>query len=409
MHPSVGIACQNPLVRLGVYQDLLQIPRVGVLFVAAFFSRIPMMALPLVFTLYVVEGLDRSYAEAGLIAACETIGAAIGSPWRGRLIDRFGVRRALIPSLVAVLLLYPLVPFVDFWGLVPVAFLAGVFLIPVQTIARLALGVLVPVEQLRTAFAADTVAGEAAFIIGPAIGGVLVVQASPMVALLLVGACTVLAGLIFFSLNPPTRSDAARTASGVDDDEARRAWMSPTIGYLFALSAGTMFALMATDLGIIAALRETEAIAMVGIVYFSWGAASLLGGLLYGAQNRSIRPTYLLLAMGLLTIPMALADSVLVLAITSIPAGLLCAPSLAAATEWITHLVDEHHRGVAMGWQGTAFTIGGASAAPLIGWCIDHFGAAGGFVLGGGIAVAIALTALIGQRFGSSEVVRTLN
>ncbi|RQN08172.1 MFS transporter [Aeromicrobium camelliae] len=406
----VSAACQDPFVRLGVYRDLLRIPRVGMLFVAAFFSRIPMMALPLVFTLYVVEGLDRTYAEAGIIAACETIGAAVGSPWRGKLIDRFGVRRALIPSLVAVVLLYPLVPFVGFWGLVPVAFLAGVFLIPVQTIARLALGILAPIEQRRTAFAADTVVGEAAFIIGPAIGGVLVVQASPVIALLLVGACTVLAGLIFFAMDPPTRSatpDEVTPEAG--EPVAPMRWMSPTIGYLFALSAGTMFALMATDLGIIAALREIDAVGLVGVVYFGWGAASLLGGLIYGAQSRSIRPTYLLLAMGLLTVPIGLADSVLVLAIASIPAGFLCAPSLAAATEWITHLVDERNRGVAMGWQGTAFTVGGASAAPLIGWSIDHFGAAGGFALGGGIAVVIALVALVGQRFGSSEVVRSLD
>lgn len=393
-------------MKLGVYKELLQVPRIGVLFLAAFFSRIPVMALPLVFTLYVVEGLERSYAAAGLIAACETIGAAVGSPWRGKLIDRFGVRRALIPSIVAVVLLYPLVPFVGFWGLIPVAFLAGVFLIPVQTIVRMALAVLTPLGQRRTAFAADSVVGEAAFIVGPAVGGVLVVRADAIIALLLVGACTLLAGLIFFVMDPPTRSTTA-VATGQPAAPAR--WMTPTIGYLFALSAGTMFALMATDLGIIAALREFGRVDLVGVVYLGWGAASLVGGLAYGAQNRSVRPTHLLLAMGVLTIPIGLADSVLLLAVIAVPAGFLCAPSLAAATEWITHLVDERHRGVAMGWQGTAFTIGGASAAPLVGWSIDHFGAAGGFALGGTVAALIALASLGGQRYGSSEVVRSLN
>ncbi len=392
---------------LGVYRELLRIPRVGILFVASFFARIPMLALPLVLTLYIVEGLGGTYAQAGVAAAVETIGAAIGSPWRGKLIDRFGVRRALIPSLAAVLVLYPLVPLVGYWGLLPLAFLAGVFLIPVQTITRLTLGVLTPIGQRRTAFAADSVVAEAAFIIGPAIGGVLVVQASPLIALLVVGGSTLIAGLIFFAMDPPTRTAAdhaeAPNASG------QISWFTPTVGYLFAISAGTMLALMATDLGIIAALREFDSVGLVGLVYAVWGAASLVGGLLYGAQSRSIRPTYLLLAMGLLTMPIGLADSVWLLAVAALPAGLMCAPSIAAATEWITHLVDERRRGVAMGWQGTAFTIGGATAGPVVGWCIDHYGALGGFAVGGGLAALIAVIALIGQRVGSQEVIRSLD
>ncbi|TSD64213.1 MFS transporter [Aeromicrobium piscarium] len=391
---------------LGVYRELLRIPRVGVLFIASFFARIPMLALPLVLTLYIVEGIGGTYAEAGIVAAVETVGAAVGSPWRGKLIDRFGVRRALIPSLVAVLVLYPMVPFVGFWGLLPLAFLAGVFLIPVQTITRLALGILTPITQRRTAFAADSVVAEGAFIVGPAVGGVLVVQASPLIALLVVGGSTLVAGLIFFVMDPPTRTQVET----IDDSApAPVRWFTPTVGYLFAISAGTMLALMATDLGIIAALREFDAVGLVGVVYAVWGAASLVGGLLYGAQNRSIRPTYLLLAMGLLTMPIGLADSVWLLALAALPAGLMCAPSLAAATEWITHLVDERRRGVAMGWQGTAFTIGGATAGPVVGWCIDHYGALGGFAVGGGLAALIAVTALIGQRLGSQDVVRSLN
>lgn len=391
---------------LGVYRELLRIPRVGVLFIAAFFARIPMLALPLVLTLYIVEGIGGTYAEAGIVAAVETVGAAVGSPWRGKLIDRFGVRRALIPSLVAVLVLYPMVPFVGFWGLLPLAFLAGVFLIPVQTITRLALGILTPITQRRTAFAADSVVAEGAFIVGPAVGGVLVVQASPLIALLVVGGSTLVAGLIFFVMDPPTRTQVET----IDDSApAPVRWFTPTVGYLFAISAGTMLALMATDLGIIAALREFDAVGLVGVVYAVWGAASLVGGLLYGAQNRSIRPTYLLLAMGLLTMPIGLADSVWLLALAALPAGLMCAPSLAAATEWITHLVDERRRGAAMGWQGTAFTIGGATAGPVVGWCIDHYGALGGFAVGGGLAALIAVTALIGQHLGSQDVVRSLN
>ncbi len=77
------------------YAQLWADKRVRTLFIAAFFARIPAMAAPLVFTLYVVDDLDGTYAQAGVVAAATTLGAAIGSPWRGRLIDRLGLRRAV--------------------------------------------------------------------------------------------------------------------------------------------------------------------------------------------------------------------------------------------------------------------------------------------------------------------------
>ena len=70
---------------------------------------------------------------------------------------------------------------------------------------------------------------------------------------------------------------------------------------------------------------------------------------------------------------------------------------MTAATEWIAKLVPEERRGEAMGWQGTAFTIGGAASSPIIGLAIDGVGAWGGFVVGGSIAAGIALICLAGQ------------
>ena len=50
-----------------------------------------------------------------------------------------------------------------------------------------------------------------------------------------------------------------------------------------------------------------------------------------------------------------------------------------------------------MGWQGTAFTIGGAASSPMIGAAIDGVGAWGGSVVGGMVATVIALMSLSGQ------------
>lgn len=352
------------------------------------------MAAPLVLTLHVVDELGASYAQAGIIAAASTVGAAVGAPWRGRLIDRMGLRRAIVPSCVAVVILYPLATIATYAWLIPLAFLMGLFLIPIFSIVRLSLTVLVDEDQRRTAFSADSVVAEASFIIGPAIGAVIVTTVGGGPALIAIGVCEGIAGVIFLWLNPPTKSTITLDTEPADDVTK---WMSAPIAFLFMISAGATIALMATDLGIVAQLRELDEVSSVWIGYGAWGLASLVGGLVYGSLRTSIRPTYLLLALGLTTIPIGLASQVWSLGLWVIPAGLLCAPTITAAGEWIAKLVPERRRGEAMGWQGTAFTLGGATSAPMVGSAIDGVGAWGGFALGGIIAALIAVISLSGQ------------
>ena len=388
------------------YAQLWSDRRVRALFVAAFFARIPAMAAPLIFTLYVVDELDRSYAAAGIVGAASTIGVAVGSPWRGRLIDRLGMRRAILPSIVAVAVLYPVAAFSPYLALVPIAFAMGVFLIPIFSIVRLSLSVMVDPDRHRTAFSADSVIAEASFIIGPAVGALVVTQQGAGAALFVIGVCEVLAGVIFLVLDPPTRSERPVTEP-VDEPVGgqqepgvppqKPPFMSVPLVFLFILSGGTMAALIGTDLGIVAELRELDRVGSIGITYGLWGLSSLVGGLVYGSLDRSFRPTYLLLALGLTTIPVGLGGEVWSLSLWVVPTGLLCAPTMTAATEWIAKLVPEERRGEAMGWQGTAFTLGGAACSPVIGASIDGVGAWGAFAVGGSIATVVALVAWGGQ------------
>lgn len=391
-------------MRFSGYTRLWADRRVRALFVSAFFARIPNMAIPLVLTLLVVEKLDGTYAQAGIVAAAETVGAAIGAPWRGWLMDRLGLRRALIPSIIAVSLIYPAAAVASYAWLVPLAFLAGLFLIPIFSVVRLSLAVMVEEEQRRVAFAADATVAEASFLVGPAAGALLATQANPSVAIAAVGVCEMLSGLMLYWLNPPLRS--------IPDPElpviaSPRRWLTTRVLFVFLVSAGMMAALIGTDLAIIAELRELGAVDSIWLVFVLWGLASLIGGVIYGALPASIRPTHLLLALGLLTVPIGFSSTVWSLGLWVIPAGLMCAPAMTAATEAIARLVPEDRRGEAMGWQGTAFTIGAAASAPLIGTSIDGLGAWGGFLVGGTVATAVALISYSRQlvpRFGTGPV-----
>ncbi len=79
---------------LAPYGRLLRLPGVLPLVLVSFVARIPHAMTGVVLTLHVVGPLGLGYARAGLVAAAMTVGVAIGSPWRGRRVDRLGLRAA---------------------------------------------------------------------------------------------------------------------------------------------------------------------------------------------------------------------------------------------------------------------------------------------------------------------------
>lgn len=102
--------------------------------------------------------------------------------------------------------------------------------------------------------------------------------------------------------------------------------------------------------------------------------------------------------MAVLTVPMMFATTTWSLALLSILPGMLCAPVLSAASEWLTDLVAEKRRGEAMGWYGSALTSGTALGSPITGATVDAFGSAAAFVAVGSVGAAVSVAALIAQQ-----------
>src|SRR5207342_3948079 len=80
-------------VTLTPYRRVLRQPGVTRLLVFATLARVPMMASGIVLTLHVVLTMHLGYAAAGLVGTTTTLGMAIGGPWRGRALDRVGLRK----------------------------------------------------------------------------------------------------------------------------------------------------------------------------------------------------------------------------------------------------------------------------------------------------------------------------
>lgn len=380
------------------YAALLRLPSVGRLYLVAFVCRIPAAMVGVVLTLHVVTSLDRGYGQAGVVAGASTIGVAIGAPWRGRLVDRFGLRRAIAPSILVESAVWLLAPHLGYHALVVAAFVAGLFLVPVFSVARQSLSVLVPIAQQRTAFALDSVLVELTFMLAPVVGVLLATQVSTTAALTVVGCATVGGGLLLVWANPPTRSSAAHADAKPAAAAPRQKVVSPELVVLLVAAATASFVLIGTDVSLVASLNDAGRAGDVGWMIALWAGGSVVGGLVHGARTSSPPPLVLAGVLGLAIVPAAFAPVPVWLAIAVFVSGLPCAPTLASINATLVRLAPEERRGEVMGWSGTMSTVGNAIGAPLCGWVIDRTTPGAGFLTAGLVGAGVAVAGLVVQR-----------
>jgi MFS family permease len=390
---------------LAPYGRLLGRPAVLRLVLVSVVARLPHAAVGVVLTLHVVVTLDLGYARAGAVAAAMTIGMAVGAPWRGRRVDRLGLRRALLPSVIVEAGVWAAAPFLSYGALLAAAVLAGLFMVPVFSVIRQSLSVLVPPAEQRTAFALDSVVTELSFMLAPVLGVLLATAWSTTAALVAVGIATVGAGALLMWFDPPTRTVVPDGGEPPPHERpAGRPWsvLSPALLVTLLAASAASLVLTGTDVSIIASLEEWDRVGDTGWMIALWAGGSVVGGIVYGAGHRPFSPLALVLALSLLTVPAALAGTPLLLAIAVVLAGLPCAPALSAINATLVRLVPEERRGEVMGWSGTAMTVGSALGAPVCGALIDRSGASWGFLAAGAVGAVVAGGGLLVLRLARS-------
>jgi MFS family permease len=174
----------SPLERYG---RVLRAPDVARLLAAAVLARMPIGIDSLAIVLF-VRAQTGSFAAAGGVAAAFGLGSGVTSPLQGRLIDRHGHARVMLPlaaghasalgALVALGLSGAPLAVLVVCGLA-----AGATVPPVGTVVRPLLPRLLAAspEVLPTAYAIDGIAIEMVFISGPLLTAVVVSVASPAV------------------------------------------------------------------------------------------------------------------------------------------------------------------------------------------------------------------------------------
>ncbi|MDN5796356.1 MAG: MFS transporter [Intrasporangium sp.] len=403
------------------YRHVLRVPDLRRILVLGFLIRVPMWAGEVLLTLHVVAHLDRSYSQAGLLTAAATVALAISGPWRGRLLDRIGLRRTVAPSLVVQAVCWSIAPWVDYAPLLALAALAGLFAVPTFSILRQVILRSVPQAQRRTALSLDSVTAELSFMVGPAVGVWLATAWHTGWALLACQMAAVLVGLVLWAYNPPLREgpgdraavQTGQPAGGVpiapapDSPQpvvlrpARRAFrgfITAPVAAVYVAAMAATIVLTGTDVGVVAALRDFGRTGSIGWVLTLWGLGSFVGGLLYGAWERSISVYWLLAALAVVTMPLAAATSVPSFAVLITVSGLLCAPTITATVEHLSRVVPERFRGEMMGWHGSAMTAGAAFGAPVAGVAIDRGGWQWGFLVVSTVGLGVAGLGMLMSR-----------
>jgi predicted MFS family arabinose efflux permease len=396
-------------VRLDPYRQVLARPGVRALMVTTLLTRIPVTATGLVLTLHVVLGADRgglgrSYTDAGLVAAATALGSGLGAPWIGRLIDRTSLIPVVAVTSIAQAAFWASVPSLPYAGLVPGAFLGGLFTLPVFVVSRQSLAVRLNDHDRGIGFVLDSMSIELSYSIGPALGALVITQFGSDAALYGLAIALTASGIALSVLNPPVHSPPAAVEQPADGPDAvevarpanvsARSWLNRPVIALLVITVGATATLAGTDVAITAMMRSFGEVSLLGIVIAVWCLGSLAGGFVYGTMRRRVDPIVLLLALAALTLPVAFAPSWWTLALLLIPSTIFCAPLISSTADQLIGLTPPSERGAVMGSHASALTFGALMGAPLAGVSIDNLSPAYGFVavgLAGLVLAAIAV------------------
>ena len=364
---------------------------------ASLLARVAITAGVMALTMYVVLGLDMSYAAAGGVAATLTAGIALGGPLLGRMIDSRGPRTALLVTVVAQGVFWLSVPILPYAILLGAAFAAGLLMVPAQSVTRQAIAAMTTQGQRRAAFALESVQGELSYTVGPPVVILGAAKGSPAVVAWALGAAIVAGGAGIALLDPPLRAEDEADA-GAAGRLPRREWLGVGLIAVLTMAFGATTLLSGIDLAIVATLEQAGQMSWGAVVIAVCGVASVTGGLLYGALPRPL-PTWLLLGLlGLVTIPAGLAHDGPWLCVAVVGTGLLTAPTLSTVADAVSRLAPAGVRGEATGLQSSAQSAGFALGSPIAGVSMDVTVPAGGFVAAGLAGLAAALTGCLLSR-----------
>jgi MFS family permease len=382
---------------LKTYRSLLSIPYARAFVLAGFVARlsISMRALG---SVLMVSQLTGSYGLAGAVAAAALLGEAVAAPRLGRLVDRYGQRRALLMSLAVhsagtLALVLSAQLSAPNWVLFATAALSGAAALQVGSLVRARWSALVGGSPaLEAAFALESTLDELIFVLGPVLVTALALGVAPGAGLL---GALVLTSVGSLALALQRRTEPV--PAGVRDQSETPAIRTPGLRVLVAtfVAAGAIFGTL--DVAMVAFAGQVGSPAAAGVLLALVAAGSLLAGLTYGARSwrwpldKRFVASVVVLWVG--TLPLVFAPSVALMAPAAVLAGVAIAPTLIAGFTLVQKLVPSGALTEGLNWTITALGVGAAAGAWTAGLIADSVGGSIAFlvaVAAGGAAVIVA-------------------
>jgi MFS family permease len=375
------------------------------LLASALVGRLPQGMASLAILL-LVRQTTHSYAAAGLAVGGYALANAACAPIQGRLVDRFGRVRVLIPSacVQAVLLVVLVVSAHSGAGpavLIAVSAVAGAFSPPIAPTVRALLREVFPEPAvLDSAYALDSVLQEIVWTAGPLVVAVVIAVASPSAAVVMLGVVYVV-GTSLFLRSPLVRGSQRRRAahertSALANRELRAMLVPVT---LMGVGLGCI------EVGLPSLAIHAGSRPASGVLLALWSVGSMIGGLWYGgrAWQAPLTERYrLLLVLAIVfTAPLIVAHTIPEGIIFSLLAGLTIAPVFSCQYALVSRVVTEGSENEAFTWVSAALIGGLAAGSAVGGAAIAAAGVSAPFVLACLASVLAALMALkLRERMG---------
>ncbi|HEY4314557.1 MAG TPA: MFS transporter [Actinomycetes bacterium] len=382
---------------LGPYRDLLATPGGLRLSASAFVARLPIAMDGLGIVLLVVAETG-SYGRAGALSATFALVNACAAPAVARLIDRFGQRRVLLPTVPV-----HAVAFLSFawlaahdgptWAQVATVVVAALLAPSIGALVRARWGyVLGDDPRLHTAYALESVLDELIFVLGPLVVTVLATDVAP-------GAGVVAAVVLVVGGTAALLSHTSTEAPVVRHLEAHpnalRTRGLPSLMLVMVFTGGVFGAV---ELSAVAFADHAGHRPLAGALLACYAGGSMVSGLVFGAIRGDLAPRRsLAVGLAVMTVTAVVLPAVSSLAVLApllFVAGLGIAPSLISGFTLVERTVPARAVTEGLTWLTTALVVGFSGSTWLAGQLVDGAGVGWAFAVGAGSA-AVALVVVV--------------
>jgi MFS family permease len=267
------------------YRELIAFPQVIRLGISAFPARLAygMIGLGIFFK---AEQETGSVAAAGFAIGLNSFAGAITAGLRGSVMDRFGQKwpiRILVPMYASLILLLNTMETRQ--SILITAFILGVTAPPINLSVRPLWKDIVPDSYLRTAYAFDTSMMSSTSVIGPVVITALSLSSRPGLGLGTTAALMLLGG-IALSLTPVSRNWIPEKKK----KNQQRLWRDRAIQLLMFEGCFIGFGWGVFDVAVPAFATQEGVQHRVAWIFASFGAATVIGGLLGGLVSKKLAP-----------------------------------------------------------------------------------------------------------------------